>query len=186
MRLDRYDSIIIGAGHNGLVCAAYLAKGGQRVVVLEASDTAGGLGASREFYPGFHASVAHSVSHFSRKISNDLNLTSHGYETTSNTLPTIGLGTDQEHVVLHDDTLSGSSSQDSDAYQNYSRLMQRFAGVLRPFWLKTMPQIGNIGLGEMMTFAHIGLNLRLLGKKDMREFLRIASLPARDLLYLYF
>jgi phytoene dehydrogenase-like protein len=57
--LDRYDSIIIGAGHNGLVCATYLAKSGQHVLVLEASTTPGGLGASREFHPGFHASVAH-------------------------------------------------------------------------------------------------------------------------------
>ncbi len=56
--------------------------------------------------------------------------------------------------------------------------MQRFAEVLRPFWLKTMPRIGNRRLGEMMTFAHIGLNLRRIGKKDMREFLRVVSLPA--------
>jgi len=62
-RQDRrkYDSIIIGAGHNGLVCAAYLAKGGKRVLVLEASDRVGGLAAGREFHPGFHASVAHSL-----------------------------------------------------------------------------------------------------------------------------
>ena len=63
--MTRYDSIIIGAGHNGLVCAAYLAKGGQRVLVLEAAETPGGLAAGREFYPDFHASVAHSVAHFS-------------------------------------------------------------------------------------------------------------------------
>ena len=51
--LNRVDSIIIGAGHNGLVCAAYLAKKGQSVLVLESSDTVGGLAASREFHPGF-------------------------------------------------------------------------------------------------------------------------------------
>ena len=80
---DRYDSIVIGAGHNGLVCAAYLAKSGQRVLVLEASDTAGGLGRSREFHPGFHASAAHSISHFSEKVASDLNLAAHGFELTS-------------------------------------------------------------------------------------------------------
>jgi len=57
-QLTRYDSIVIGAGHNGLVCAAYLVKSGQRVLVLEASDTVGGLGGSREFHPCFHASAA--------------------------------------------------------------------------------------------------------------------------------
>ena len=78
--MNRYDSIIIGAGHNGLVCAAYLAKGGQRVLVLEAADTPGGLAAGREFHPGFHASVAHSTGHFSTQIADDLNLAAHGFK----------------------------------------------------------------------------------------------------------
>ncbi|MFQ5549097.1 MAG: phytoene desaturase family protein [Woeseia sp.] len=184
--MDRYDSIIIGAGHNGLVCAAYLAQSGQRVLVLEASDAAGGLGASREFHPGFHASVAHSVSHFSQRIVSDLKLAAHGFETTSKPLPTVGLSANKEHVVLHEDSLSGASADDSNAYRDYSRLMRRFADVLKPFWLKTMPRIGNNSLAELVTLAHIGLNVRRIGKKDMREFMRIVSLPARDLMDEYF
>jgi len=180
--LDRYDSIIVGAGHNGLVCAAYLAQSGQRVLVLETSDEPGGLGASREFHPGFHISVAHSVSHFSRKVADDLKLSSHGFETTSKPIPTIGLSANKEHVIVHQDSLGGTSEDDSAAYQNYSRLMHRFADVLKPFWLKTMPRIGSTGLADLSTFAHLGLNLRRIGKKDMREFMRVASLPARDLM----
>ena len=98
--MNVYDSIIIGAGHNGLVCAAYLAKSGQRVLVLEASDSVGGLAADREFHPGFHGSVAHSVSHFSKKIADDLKLASHGLAPTSSLLPTIGLSADKQHVVF--------------------------------------------------------------------------------------
>jgi phytoene dehydrogenase-like protein len=184
--LDRYDSIIIGAGHNGLVCAAYLAKSGQRVLVLEASDAAGGLGASREFHPGFHASVAHTVSHFSQKITSDLKLSSHGFKTTSDTLPTIGLSADQEHVILHQGSVSGTSTDDADAYHEYRRLLQRFAAVLEPFWLKTMPRIGINSLADLTTSAHMGLNIRGMGRRDMREFLRIVSLPARDLMDEYF
>ena len=184
--MDRYDSIVIGAGHNGLVCAAYLAQGGQRVLVLEASDTAGGLGASREFHPGFHASVAHTVSHFSEKIASDLKLASHGFVTTSNSLRTVGLGGDNDHVILQQNSLSGTSAKDLDAYHNYSRLMHRFADVLKPFWLKTMPRLGNNSLADITTFAHLGLNIRRIGKHDMREFLRVASLPARDLMDEYF
>lgn len=186
MKLDRYDSIIIGAGHNALVCAAYLARSGQRVLVLEAADTPGGLGASREFHPGFHASVAHTISHFPQQIVSDLKLASHGFETSSSALPTVGLSLDKKHVVLQQNSVSGTSADDADAYQNYSRLMRRFAAVLRPFWLRTMPRIGNNSLAEMMTFAHIGLNIRRIGKKDMQEFLRIVSLPARDLMDEYF
>jgi phytoene dehydrogenase-like protein len=180
--LDRFDSIIIGAGHNGLVCAAYLAQGGQRVLVLEASSAPGGLGANREFHPGFHASVAHTVSHFSRKIASDLKLASHGFDTSSNSLPTIGLNANGDHVKLHQDSVSGTSSDDAGAYQNYSQLMHRFADVLKPFWLKTMPRAGNNTLAELLTFAHVGLNIRRLGKQDMQEFMRVASLPARDLM----
>ena len=180
--MDRYDSIIIGAGHNGLVCAAYLAQSGQRVLVLEAAAAPGGLAASREFHPGFHASVAHTVSHFSKKIARDLKLAEQGFATTANPLPTVGLSTNEEHVVLHQGSISGTSTDDADSYQKYTRLMHRFADVLKPFWLKTMPRIGINTFAEMLTFAHMGLNIRRMGKQDMQEFLRVASLPARDLM----
>jgi len=178
----RYDTIVIGAGHNGLVCAAYLAKHGQRVIVLEASAVAGGLAAAREFHPGFQASVAHSISHFSKKISDDLKLQSHGFDAAPDLLPTIGLNLDGEHVVVRPDSVTGAGEDDANSYRDYEQQMRRFADILKPFWLKTMPRIGANSVGDLMTFAHIGLNLRLAGKKDMREFMRIASLPTRDLM----
>lgn len=169
-----------------MVCASYLAQAGQKVFLLEASESPGGLAANREFHPGFRVSVAHSLSHFSRKITRDLNLEAHGYETAANCLPTVGLGIDQQHVVLHQDTLSGSSTGDAEAYRDYSQHLRRFAAALEPFWLKTMPRIGNNNVAEMMTFAHIGLNIRRLGKDDMQELLRVISLPTRDLMDEYF
>jgi len=180
--LAKYDSIIIGAGHNGLVCAAYLAKSGQRVLVLEASEATGGLAANREFHPGFHASVAHSVSHFSKKVANDLKLVSHGFAATSKPLATIGLSTNNEHVILHEGSVTGVGADDAAAYSSYSELMQRFAEALKPFWLKKMPRIGATDLSDLLTFGHMGLKIRTLGKKDMREFMRVATLPARDLM----
>ncbi len=169
-----------------MVCAAYLAQGGQRVLVLEASDTPGGLAANREFHAGFRASAAHTISHFSQKIADDLNLASVGFETTSNVLPTIGLSTGQDHVVLQHDSVSGTSADDADNYRKYARLMYRFAHALRPSWLKTMPRIGSMDMSDLLTFGRMGLNIRMLGKHDMREFLRIASLPARDLMDEFF
>jgi len=180
--LKQYDSIVIGAGHNGLVCAAYLARGGQRVLVLEAAGTPGGLAANREFHPGFHASVAHSTSHFSKKIAADLNLAAHGLDATENQLPTIGMGADGEHVIVDRGALSGAGADDNATYQDYMRLMRRFANALKPSWLKTMPRIGSTGMSDLMTFAQIGLKIRGLGKKDMQEFMRIATLPMRDLM----
>jgi phytoene dehydrogenase-like protein len=180
--LGQYDSIIVGAGHNGLVCAAYLAKSSQRVLVLEAADAVGGLGADREFHPGFHASVAHSAGHFSTTVAADLKLASHGYVGSSDPLATVGLSSDNQHVVVQDNAVVGAGDEDAAAYSDYLRLMCRCADVLKPFWQKTMPRIGSASLPDLMTFARIGIKLRLIGKKDMREFLRIASLPARDLM----
>jgi len=154
--------------------------------VLEASDTAGGLGRSREFHPGFRASAAHSISHFSEKVVRDLKLESHGLELTSTSLPTIGLSTNKEHVVLHADSVSGVSSEDAAAFEDLNRLMYRLADVLQPYWLKTIPRIGNVDFSGFTTMGRLGLDLRMLGQKDLREFMRIATLPARDLVEEYF
>ena len=113
--MSHYDSIIIGAGHNGLVCAAYLAKAGQKVLVLESADTPGGLAASREFHAGFSAPVAHSVNHFQQKIASDLNLESHGLSLQPGPPRTIGLSPDGNHVVLCGDSVNGVDAGDADA-----------------------------------------------------------------------
>lgn len=180
--LETYDSIIVGAGHNGLVCATYLAKSGHRVLLLEAADSLGGLAADREFHPGFHAPVAHSINHFSEKVARDLDLTSFGFRFLPSSARTIGLSPDGQHVVVEGESLRGCNDSDAIAFQDYAKPMRRFANALAPFWLKTMPSIGQSGLAGMRTFAQLGLNVRRLGKKDMREFLRVFSLPARDLM----
>ena len=180
--MGKFDSIIIGAGHNGLVAAAYLARSGQRVLVLEASENSGGLGRSSEFHPGFHVSVAHSVGHFSSKVTKDLRLSSFGFDPNHKSLQTIGLATNGQHVVVDNHEVSGAGEKDAAAYRKYVRLMRRFANALEPFWLKTMPRIGAAGLSDLLTFGHMGLNIRKLGKKDMQEFMRVATLPVRDLM----
>ncbi|MYF50274.1 MAG: NAD(P)/FAD-dependent oxidoreductase [Gammaproteobacteria bacterium] len=195
--MNRYDVAVVGAGHNGLVCASYLARAGRRVLVLEAGQAPGGLAAGREFHPGFRASVAHTVSHFSAKVVRQLDLRKHGFGHSSPNLKTIGLDRDGNHVVLDGDVLSSTAAADAEAFAGYRERMTRFANALQPFWLKTAPAIGSAGLaGSMrgvppraprlkapsMTFAHMGYRLRRLGKREMREFLRVATLPARDLM----
>ena len=184
--MTQYDSIIIGAGHNGLTCGAYLARGGQRVLVLEASDTAGGLAASREFSPGFHAAPAHSISHFSAKVAKDLELAAHGFRPASAAMPMIGLARNVEHVIATGESLEGAGAADAEAYERYRRLLYRLADALEPSWMKTMPPLGSRRMADLLTFAGLGLKLRRLGKTDMREFLRVAALPMRDLVDEYF
>ncbi|MDJ0794244.1 MAG: NAD(P)/FAD-dependent oxidoreductase [Woeseiaceae bacterium] len=182
--MQNHDTIIIGAGHNGLVCATLLAQAGQRVLVLESNSTAGGLAATREFHPGFRAAVAHHANHFSARVAKELGLARHGY--TQRSLPPIGLGNDGEHVSVANGELRGASESDARSFQDYERLMQTCATALEPFWQKTIPGIGSRKLRDLATFGHLGLKLRGLGRQDMREFLRIASLPARDLMDEYF
>jgi len=179
--LIKFDTIIIGAGHNGLVCASYLAKAGQKVLVLEAAETLGGLARTREFYPGFRVSVAHSLSHFSSKVVSDLKLGEHGYKLSS-PLRTVGLGENGEHVILEHGVVSGVSENDVKVYANYREQLQRFANVLKPAWHKTIPRIGDTSLPALSTLAQIALKLRLLGKEEMGEFMRVVALPARDLM----
>ncbi len=184
--MDHFDSIIIGAGHNGLICAAYLALHGNTVLVLEASNTPGGLAATREFHPGFKTSIAHTVSHLSPEIVDDLDLSAHGLEFASDPLKTVGLDTGGAHVTIDADGVTGVTDADASSYSEYMRMMNRFALALRPFWLKVMPRIGSKSIPDLVTFAHIGLKLRGLGKDDMREFLRVIALPTRDLMDEFF
>jgi len=79
--MSNYDSIVIGAGHNGLVTAAYLAKAGRKVLVLERREVVGGIAATEEIFPGFKfATVAHLASGFASEVSADLELKKHGLE----------------------------------------------------------------------------------------------------------
>ncbi len=184
--MDLYDSIIIGAGHNWLICAAYLALKGKSVLVLEAGKNPGGLAATREFYPGFKTAVVHTISQLAPEIVDDLDLTAHGLQFATDPLKTVGLEKDGAHVYLDANGVSGAGDVDAKSYSEYMGMMNRFAAALRPFWLKEMPRIGSRSLPDLMTFAHIGLKLRGLGKADMREFMRIAALPARDLMDEFF
>jgi phytoene dehydrogenase-like protein len=180
--VDRYDSIVIGAGHNGLVCAAYLARAGRRVLVVEAADRPGGLAAAREFHPGFFASVPHSAGHFADAVIDELDLVEHGLKILPEPPPLTGLDANGRNIRVEGNTLSGAGAEEANAYLSYTQSMQRFADALAPFWLRTMPRIGMTGFRELATFAQLGLKLRRLGKDDMREFMRVASLPARDLM----
>ena len=179
--MQHFDTIIIGAGHNGLICASYLAKAGQKVLVLEASDNPGGLAAKREFHPGFRASVAQSVNQFSSKIASDLKLAKHGYK-PGDAIATVGLNENGDNVSFKGDTVTGVSEKDASKYKKYRKMMLRYANVLKPYALKTIPRIGMNSLSEMMLFAKMGLSLRMMGKKDLQEFMRMATLPTRDLM----
>jgi phytoene dehydrogenase-like protein len=98
----------------------------------------------------------------------------------------VGLSLNGRHVVVTDAGVDGVEDGDRNAYAGYRDRMDRFARALAPFWLRTIPRMAPGSAGDMATFARMGLNIRRLGKAEMREFLRIFSLPMRDLMEEHF
>ena len=120
---DNGRTVIIGAGHNGLVCAAYLARAGREVTVLEASDAVGGMAATREFAPGYRVSCAHLVYLLDAGIVQELALPAHGLRFAAEGLSTIALDPVGEHLSIEGDRLDGPgvSAADHDAWPAYRR-----------------------------------------------------------------
>ena len=182
---DRNRIIIIGAGHNGLVCAAYLARAGREVLVLEASDRVGGAAITREFAPGYRVSAcAHICYQLDAGISRELKLAAHGLKTARANLRTVALAAEGDHLVLNGGLLEAGLLPDPDraALADYHASMMRFARVLGKQHNRRPPRIAGGGRSEVIAAAMLGLDIRRLGRNAMREFLRIAGINIFDVL----
>ena len=177
------NTIIIGGGHNGLVCAAYLAKAGKKVTVLEAAEQVGGAAATREFAPGYKASVAHLLYLLDKDISKELALESHGLKMAKSSLNTLALAENGNHISINAKSVDGVdlSTEDKTAYQEYRRFMSRFAGIIGGLHNKIPPRITR-DRGDMIALGKMALKVRMLGRDDMRELLRIGAINIFDIL----
>jgi phytoene dehydrogenase-like protein len=174
-----YDCIVIGAGHNGLICAATLALRGRSVLVLEAQPQVGGAALTREFADGFHVSgCAHLVHLMRGDLVRELDLAAHGLKWAAQSMPTTAVRLDGGPLRVGE----GLSGPDSAAYAEYAAQMRRFAGALAPLLAKVPPRLGTGEFKDYAGLARLGWQIRKLGRRDMRELLRIGGMNVYDLL----
>jgi phytoene dehydrogenase-like protein len=186
-----HDVVIIGGGHNGLVCSAYLAMAGFKVVVLDQRPVVGGAAVTEEFTPGFSNSVAsYTVSLLNPKIIRDLDLNAHGLRIVerpiANFLPLddgrflkVGGGQTKREVAKF-------STRDADRLDDYQARLAAVAEVLRAVVLETPPNVVEgasiTAIAEMFKLGRMGNRIRALGLDLQRDLLNLFTASAGDFL----
>ena len=186
------DAIIIGGGHNGLVCANYLAMAGKRVKIYERRDIVGGAAVTEEFYPGFRNSVAsYTVSLLNPKVISDLELNKYGLQIVHRKVNNFWPHKNGNCLAfLLDDNelrkeISQFSIEDSRALDRYFRDINMVADLIREFLLETPPNVGS-GIKEIFKTIKFGNRLRKLSIEDQRIIMDIFTKSVSDFLNNYF
>ena len=191
--MNTYNAIIIGAGHNGLVAAAYLAKAGKKVLVLERRPRCGGIVATEEVFPGFkYATGAHLCGGFSSAIIEELQLKRHGLEILPlDPLLFAPLPDGNSLLIPRDngktrDEIGRFSKADASRFGTFCALVKKLAAFLRflnglPLPDRVSPQSVN-----MRALIKLAWKFHRLGKNEMREFLRVLPMSIADFLNEWF
>ncbi|HUQ25252.1 MAG TPA: NAD(P)/FAD-dependent oxidoreductase [Burkholderiales bacterium] len=181
----RYDAVVVGAGHNGLTCACYLAKAGLKVKVLERRGVVGGAAVTEEFHPGFRNSVAaYTVSLLQAKVIRDLRLAAHGLRIVerplSNFLPLdngyLEVGGGQEETQRE---FARFSQRDAKRLPTYWQSLERIADVLRAMALETPPNVGG-GVRDVLRLFSDAKRLKQLDMAARRDLIGLFTRSASD------
>jgi phytoene dehydrogenase-like protein len=187
-----YDAVVIGAGVNGLVAAAYLAKAGQRVLVLERRDVVGGTAVTEEVFPGFRFDTCrHDAGWLSPRIVRDLKLKRHGLEMldvdASVFAPHPGGGRNDYLLLHHDPQRSAAlirkhSPSDAAKWPAFAERVARLAGFLRAAYTAAAPAVDATSTADLLSLAGLGTRLRLLGRNAMVDLLRTVPMSVGEVL----
>ncbi len=188
-----YDAIVIGAGHNGLTCGAYLAKAGLRVLVLERRGTAGGSASTESVFPGFRVDTGGmDAGLFLPQIVTDLNLEDYGLRWIEPAALLFAPQPDGGALTLWRDPkrsideIARFSQEDARRYPDFLRLISRFSSILGDMKVLTPPTLPEIRSGELLPWLGTALKIKRLGDQDMMEFLRALPMPVDDYLSEWF
>jgi phytoene dehydrogenase-like protein len=187
-----YDVVIIGAGHNGLACAAYLARAGLKVKVLERRAIIGGATATEEFHPGFRNSVAaYTVSLLHPRVIEELRLAEHGLRIVARPLANFLPLNEREYLKLGGGTQATQrefakfSARDAERLPAYWAMLERVADVLRDLVLETPPNVGG-GLHDLLRALQAARRVRRLDMEARRDLLDLFTKSAAELLGRWF
>ena len=187
MATKTYDAIIIGGGHNGLVCAAYLARAGRKVLVLERRERVGGAAMTEEVFPGFRFSVfSYVVSLLRPEIIRDLELPRHGLHI----LPLESTLTPLEGDYLaqwndHDQNrreLARHSLRDAEAYDEFGLMLHQMARAIKPLLAMAPPDPGSFSLGELSGMKRLAEHFRDLGTKRFHQLHKLLTMSSAEFL----
>ena len=184
-----HDAIVVGGGHNGLTCAAYLARAGLNVCVLERRDVLGGACVTEELWPGQRVSRAsYVVSMLHPDIVRELRLGDFGYEAVPLDPSYATFGPDGEPILFSTDTartretIARYSRKDADAYPGFEAMLERAADFLRPLLLRPPPALGSKRPGDVAGLLREGARAAGLGRRELHELYRVMTMPVGDLL----
>lgn len=190
--MSRYDAIIIGAGHNGLTNAAYLAKAGLDVVVLEKNDYIGGAAVSRELHPGWiYSNCSYVCSMMRQAIHRDLNLSTHGLLLVPY-LGTINFGDGDGRLFAYHNPdaahleLKRHSPHDADAMHRFQADLTRYSQLIRKTLMRTPPEPTSFRPKDIREFLFLAKQFWSLGEQEIYEYVRFFTMSAADFLEDYF
>mgnify|MGYP000016908665 FL=1 len=180
-----YDVIVVGGGHNGLICATYLAKSGRKVLVIEANQSLGGASATSEFSDQFSvSSCAHWLFQLNPDVASDMGLNKQGLELAARDLNTIALAEDGNHLIIDGDELEGAGISDEDrvAFVAFNKQILKFSKLLSGAFNRRAPKLVEGNLTDRITLAKLGLGMKMLGKADMSDLMRLALINIYDVM----
>ena len=190
---ESLDTIIIGAGHNGLVTAAYLAKAGRRVLVLESRELVGGCAVTEEIWPGYKVSTASYLSSLMQeKVVRELELEKFGYRVDAKDPAFFSPFPDGRHLFMWQDRaktlaeIAKFSPKDADAYPKYEAHLERLAIVAESLLLTTPPDFPPRGPGDYLEYLKLAGKLKGLSRDEIVGLVKIFTQSAADFLDQWF